>query len=212
MYYLIRLSGITMMEPYRHLPFRNACGDMPVKPYDGKLQDYDDVHCKYISSLELIWTKIETRCNKMTTSFKIDGTMLGIAALKNVKFDFKFTENLNTKNPSILPTDVIAGSVEVGVKVGSRDIQVGPTGDDKLGVKAEAGFIIELDQYGISDYGVKGSVGAGGSVSSVGGAVPGKGGSSSTIAGAEARWTVNSGPSVKGKGIIKDVVGFVKKK
>ena len=207
-HYLTRLANISIIEPYRQLPFRNACSGGSKESSGGKLQDYDDVNCKHGDTLQLIWTTIITKCSKMTTSFKIDGAMLGIPALKNVKLEIGFTENLNTKDPSILPTDIIAGTIEVGVKVGSKDIQVGPTGDDKLGVKVEAGIIIELDQHGISDYGVKGSVGAGGSVSSVGGATPGKGGSSSSVVGAEARWTVNSGPSVKGKGVIKDAIKF----
>lgn len=188
--------------------FPNACENQKnsgLQKFKG-LPDFDEMNCSNISELKLIFTEIKTRCNKMTTKFKIDGKLTGIAALKDVKLDVSFTEDLRN-NVSILPSEIESATVEIGVKLGGKEWELGTTKDElKAGVKAEAGVIIEIDKTGISDIGVKTSTGLSGSASNP--PIPGMGekGESVTLAGGEARWSIKAGPSLKGKGVFKDLM------
>ncbi len=191
--------------------FPNACDPEQgnsITRFKG-LPDYDDIKCNYISTLEILFTKMVTRCNKMTTTVKIDGKLTGIPALKDVKLEIGFTEDINRKNPTILPTQIIGATIEIGVKLGGKEWELGASKDElKAGVKAEAGVIIEVDKSGITDVGVKMGVGLSGGTSQVPVATSGdgQGGASSVnLVGAEARWSVKAGPSLKGKSVFKDL-------
>ncbi|HRF19762.1 MAG TPA: hypothetical protein PK977_16420 [Chitinophagaceae bacterium] len=172
------------------------------------LPDFDEMNCKNTSTLKLLFTEIVTRCNKMKTTFKVDGKLTGVATLKDVKLEVGFTEDLRN-NVTILPAGIESATIEIGVKLGGKEWELGTSKDElKAGVKAEAGVIIEIDKTGITDLGVKTSVSLGGSSSGV----PGTGGQGNsgniTLVGAESRWSIKAGPSLKGKSIFKDFTGI----
>ncbi len=188
--------------------FPNACENQKnsgLVKFKG-LPDFDEMNCNNISELKLVFTEMETRCNKMTTKFKIDGKLTGIAALKDVKLDISFTEDLRN-NVTILPSQIESATVEIGVKLGAKEWELGASKDVLKGsIKAEAGVIIEIDKTGISDIGVKTSTGLSGAASNP--PIPGMGGKgeSVTLVGGEARWSIKAGPSLKGKGVFKDLM------
>jgi tetratricopeptide (TPR) repeat protein len=208
---VIRFQWMGIMTP---ADFPNDCGkdkNEGLQKFKG-LPDFDEMNCKNISTLNLLFTKIVTRCNKMTTTFKIDGKITGITALKDVKLEIGFTEDLRN-NVTILPTEIESGTVEIGVKLGGKEWELGTTKDElKAGVKAEAGVIIEIDKTGITDLGVKTSVSLGGSSTGVPG-TDGQGNSGNiTLIGAESRWSIHAGPSLKAKSVFKDFTNINNKK
>jgi tetratricopeptide (TPR) repeat protein len=191
--------------------FPNACDEDKkdgLARFKG-LPDYDDIHCTKIDTLTILSTRMETRCNKMTTTFKIDGKITGIPALKDVKLEIGFTEDLNRKNLTILPTERLSTTIEIGVKAGGKEWELGTNKDElKVGVKAEVGAIIEIDKNGISEICIKTGVGVNAGTSEipvVTGGEKGGGSSSVNLVGGEVKWSVKAGPSLKGKSVFKDM-------
>lgn len=204
----VRFQWLGIMTPGT---FPNACSDDKkegLARFKG-LPDYDDINCKKIDTLEILSTKMITRCNKMTTTFKIDGKITGIPALKDVKIEIGFTEDLNRKNLTILPTERLSTTIEIGVKVGGKDWELGTNKDDlKVGVKAEAGVIIEIDKSGITDVCIKTGAGINAGTSVIPVVTSGdkeNGSSSVNLIGSEVKWSVKAGPSLKGKSVFKDL-------
>jgi tetratricopeptide (TPR) repeat protein len=107
------------------------------KPFDKQtLQEFDDIACTYYSKLELMYITIETRCSRMTTTFTLDD------------LEVSFTEDLN-KSTGILPGNIVRGSVDVSIDLGSKDlVKWGPA---KVGASAGAEVHVEFTSAGVRE-------------------------------------------------------------
>jgi hypothetical protein len=131
---------------------------VPKKPVFDSLQNFDDVACKYVSTMNLGVYKIVSSCSNLTGEFDFKG----------VKISLK--DNVETGKYS-------------GTAILGYSESVGPKG---LQLKGTAGGLVEWDNSGFTDVGVVAGVSV-------------KGANFVTIAGAEARATINTGISTSGK-------------
>ncbi len=168
------------------------------KPAGGKLPEFDDIHCEYVTTLDMPFLgSIKVECNKMTTQFGAGPLSL------NLK------ENLNTN-------EIIRGTVEVGFSKGLGDRSFGGKyGPLSAELKGTIGGFVEFDDSGITDLGLKAGVKmeVGTNIydktitlddgSKYNPPIPGD--SSLTVFGLEARYGWNSGGSLKGKGILRGI-------
>lgn len=105
------------------------CTKPIVKPSNGgKLQNFDDVACQYISVLDLGVYKIVSSCSNLTGAFDYGGLKIDI------------TSNVETGR--------YAGSAEVGVSKGYK----GPRGS-KTEAEVSAAGLVEWDNTGITNVG-----------------------------------------------------------
>lgn len=101
----------------------------PVKPKPqkpGELQNFDDVHCEYVSTMNLGVYKITSSCSNLVGEFDFGG----------VKIDFK--DNVETGK--------YAGSAMVGT---SKSLE-GPAGAE---LEASIAALVEWDNSGVTDWG-----------------------------------------------------------
>lgn len=129
------------------------------------LQHFDDVACKYTSTLDLGLGEITSQCSRTIVKLSLPGV------------DFNMKQDIETDR-------IISGSVMVGVSK-SLGATRGPIGAE---IEATAGVEVEFDNSGVTD------------VSAVAGLNANVAGQ--TVAGVEGRVSVNSGPSVSGKGLL----------
>ncbi|MBI1424768.1 MAG: hypothetical protein GC149_15085 [Gammaproteobacteria bacterium] len=195
----------------------NACGrDNGKKPGKGKLADFDDIHCEYISTLNLGVGTITTRCNKMETKF--DAPFVPVAA--------KWTEDLNKDRLLSASAEVQIEAVTVGahgefddkglasggVSVGAK-ANIGPDKDTgnivaggekigagplEIGVSVKGTVGVEFDRTGITDVRIEAS--AGSSASSTIGKTDAGGASSQVSTNVTSSWSWNGGASASASG------------
>lgn len=165
---------------------------------ESKLQEFDDVACKYHSTMDFKFFSIESNCSRMTTKFK------GGPVAFEIKED-------------VLKNEIIRGSLEVSAGAG-KSVELGPI---KAGVSATVTGRVEFDNTGFTDAVIiaEGQVKVGTNVlpneSEVTGikttgsetpvVAPGTGEVNVTVGGVEGRMGWNSGSSVTGKGILQGV-------
>lgn len=154
------------------------------------LPDFDIIHC---NSHIVIWTpvgKAHWDCN-----------------IETVEMDLGILKGKRTRN--LLDGQTISASAELGIYKGIGSSELGPM---KAELKAGGGGFIEWGPKGITDFGlvagIKAEVGAVDIINPYSGLDPGgfdvmtkPGEPSGVLAGAEARFGWNSGPSVQGQGI-----------
>lgn len=102
------------------------CKDTPKPPKQGQLQNFDDVHCDYVSTMNLGIYKITSSCSNLTGEFDFGGVEINI------------TDN-----------------VETGRYSGSAMIGAGKGFEGPAGAEMEASFkaLVEWDNTGITDVG-----------------------------------------------------------
>ncbi|MFA5973544.1 MAG: hypothetical protein WC780_14425 [Lentimicrobiaceae bacterium] len=154
------------------------------------LPDFDIIHC---NSHIVLWTpvgKARWDCN-----------------IETVEMDLGILKGKRTRN--LLDGQTISASAELGIYKGIGSSELGPV---KAELKAGGGGFIEWGPKGVTDFGVvagiKAEVGAVDIINPYSGLDPGgydvmtkPGEPSGVLAGAEARFGWNSGPSVQGQGI-----------
>jgi tetratricopeptide (TPR) repeat protein len=110
------------------------CGTAKPKPQKpGVLQNFDDVHCEYVSTMDLGVYKITSSCSNLVGEFDFGG----------VKIDFK--DNVETGKYS--------GSAMVGT---SKSLE-GPAGAE---LEASIAALVEWDNSGVTDWGAIAGVAA----------------------------------------------------
>lgn len=113
-----------------------ACINVKPKPFTNKgLSKWEDVHCQPDWKVKLGSAGVSTHCNKITITADI---LIGQASYT---------------------ADVVTGewtdmTLEIGREIGSKEVK-------GIGVSAGATAFIAIDRRGVSDFGVKGNVGAG---------------------------------------------------
>jgi hypothetical protein len=124
----------------------NACGKAKVNPFTKKpLQRFEDIHCPPDWKLEISGgSGVSTHCTKITLK-------LG--------FDLEVFSGSVSNTEDILTGEWTNLTIEVGAEVGSKKF-FGQGEDALVTIGAGAATFIEIDRQGISDWGVKGSVGA----------------------------------------------------
>jgi hypothetical protein len=116
--------------------FGPVCNQQKPNPFKNKgLAKWEDVHCPPEWHVTTGPTSVSTNCNKITIKAN-----LGIG-------EATYTEDLITGEWTNM-------TLEIGKEIGSKDI-------GGIEVGAEGGAFIEIDRQGISDFGVKGKLGAG---------------------------------------------------
>lgn len=122
--------------------FGKVCSQQKPNPFNNKwLAKWEDVHCPPEWHVTTGPTSVSTNCNKITIKAN-----LGIG-------EATYTEDLLTGEWTNM-------TLEVGKEIGTKDIS-------GIEVGAEGGAFIEIDRQGISDYGVKGKLGAGDGINSL---------------------------------------------
>jgi hypothetical protein len=150
--------------------FGPACFNVKENPFVAKpLQRFEDIHCPPDWKLEIPGgSGVSTHCTKITLKFG-----LGVAG-------GTYTEDLLTGEWTNM-------TIEIGKEIGSTKIK-------GIDVSAEAGAYIEIDRQGITDWGVKGSVGADAiGVVEAGSGKIGEGGGGVLQAGGEVKISMMSG-------------------
>ena len=168
---IAQISWLTQISNQKVM-FRDessSCKAIPKKDTSkpGPLQQFDDVACKYVSTMNMGCYTITSQCSRLIGEFDCGGITI------NYKKDFE--------------TNRVSGSVFVGV---SKSVSIGK---GPLAPEAEvtAAVGIEVDATGKTD--LVGKVGANVNVAG------------QTIAGAEARAGVNSGPGMSCKGLLEGI-------
>jgi tetratricopeptide (TPR) repeat protein len=189
-------------KPVEFQPTCNACAEIVSEsgkcedaaeddgnPFAG-LPDFDIIHC---NSHIVLWTpvgKAHWDCN-----------------IETVEMDLGILKGKRTRN--LLDGQTISASAELGIYKGIGSSELGPV---KAELKAGGGGFIEWGPKGVTDFGlvagIKAEVGAVDFINPYSGLDPGgydvmtkPGEPSGVLAGAEARFGWNSGPSVQGQGI-----------
>ena len=128
-----------------NLQHENEVGCIPTKPEQGKmgaLPDFDEMHCTYKSRIFIPpFTTIDINCNKMTTEFEID---LKLIPKTKIKLEDDLKSGKTTK-----------GTIEIGYSKTIDKVDLGPL---KAEAKAEVAVGVELTEAGLSDVYVKGGV------------------------------------------------------
>ncbi|MFI5128504.1 MAG: hypothetical protein ACHQFX_00875 [Chitinophagales bacterium] len=159
-----QVAWLTQIKDQRVF-FKNkssSCNNVPKTKKPGQLQNFDDVHCDYVSTMNLGVYKITSSCSNLIGEFDFGGVKINV------------TDNVETGR--------FSGSAMVGASKGFD----GPAGCE---LEATIAALVEWDNTGITDVGAIASVDA-----NAGGV---------TVAGADARVTVNTGVSGSGKGILQ---------
>jgi hypothetical protein len=140
------LSAISGQRVY-YKSISASCDQVKVKDTIGrpKLQEFDDVACKYKSEMDLGPLKMKSQCSHMTTEFDA----------KFVKL--KLNQNMDKETFS---EQFVSTTIQVKGEIGLGDkTKLGPL---EAGAKAEAGVEIEIDRSGVQDVsviaGIKGGV------------------------------------------------------
>ena len=102
------------------------CNNVPKNKKFGELQNFDDVHCDYVSTLNLGVYKITSSCSNLIGEFDFGGVKINL------------TDNVETGR--------FSGSAMVGVSKGFD----GPAGSE---VEASIAALVEWDNTGITDVG-----------------------------------------------------------
>lgn len=163
--------------------------DADEEPELTKLQNFDDVHCEYYSSMNLHIVKFESNCSRLTSTFDA-------GFIKYVrKDDFERAEG----------DTYISSTVKVSAQTGKSHTE-GPV---KVGGSIGGGVEVEIDRSGVKDIvlvgEVKGSIGTDILDKEVPGKVKGKIERSVSI-GVEGRISIMSGQgSVSGTGALKGI-------
>ena len=116
------------------LPYAQVCINVKTNPFTNKgLAKWEDVHCQPDWSVKLGTSSLSTHCNKITITADI---LIGEASYTS---------------------DVVTGewtnfTLEIGREIGSRNVGA-------VEVTAGGKAFIEIDRRGVSNFGVKGSVG-----------------------------------------------------
>jgi len=171
------------------------------------------MHCTYKSRIFIPpFTKIDIDCNKMTTEFEID---LKLIPKTRIRLEDDLKSGKTTK-----------GTIEIGYSKTIDKVDLGPL---KAEAKAEVAVGVELTQAGFSDMyvkaGVKGKIGtnlntevkgteynpATGKDDLVLKEIPETDSryikdQSLTTAGIEVKVSLNSGSSLSGKGVFRDII------
>ena len=121
---------------------RPYCSAIPPGSGNGKLANFNDLHCAYHSKLDLGFGSIQSDCNKMTTQFAMGILKLGL------------TQDMDKET---FKDQFVSCNVEVTGKVGSS-VKMGPV---SAGIEASAGIGIEIGRNGIEDVYITGKAGAG---------------------------------------------------
>lgn len=172
----------------------------PKKPAKSTgLAEYDDINCKYKSTLNLVVGTITTECGKTVAKIDIGGLDLGIAGF-SLGWETKSADREENRN---FLDEFQRGTIEVGVSK-TKSLTDGP-----LQLQAEAGLtgFLEFDRTGITDAGVKVSA----SVKAAAETPKGPDGTSESgiddiaivSAGVEAKISINSGFTAERTGILK---------
>lgn len=109
------------------------CVSVPANKKSGPLQNFDDVHCDYVSTMNLGVYKITSSCSNLTGEFDFGGVKINL------------TDNVET--------GLYSGSAMVGVSKGI---------DGPMGTEAEGSVagLVEWDNTGFTDIGVVAGVSA----------------------------------------------------
>ena len=103
------------------------CNAVPKTKKPGQLQNFDDVHCDYVSTMDLGVYKITSSCSNLTGEFDFGGVKINV------------TDNVETGR--------FSGSAMVGASKGFD----GPAGAE---LEASVAALVEWDNTGITDVGV----------------------------------------------------------
>ena len=102
------------------------CNAVPKTKKPGQLQNFDDVHCDYVSTMDLGVYKITSSCSNLTGEFDFGGVKINV------------TDNVETGR--------FSGSAMVGASKGFE----GPAGAE---LEASIAALVEWDNTGITDVG-----------------------------------------------------------
>lgn len=102
------------------------CNTVPKTKKTGQLQNFDDIHCDYISTMDLGIYKITSSCSNLTGEFDFGGVKINVA------------DNVETGR--------FSGSAMVGAGKGFE----GPAGAE---LEASVAALVEWDNTGITDVG-----------------------------------------------------------
>jgi hypothetical protein len=118
-----------------------TCNESKTKQKQGKLQEFDDVHCEHHSEFKTLVGSINVDCSRVTTELD----------LKFIKLGLKQNMDKNTFGDQF-----VSCTVEIGAGVGVGSKKIGP-------LKAEAGIGgaigLEFDRTGLKDVVVKANAG-----------------------------------------------------
>jgi hypothetical protein len=109
------------------------CVSVPANKKSGPLQNFDDVHCDYVSTMNLGVYKITSSCSNLTGEFDFGGVKINL------------TDNVET--------GLYSGSAMVGVSKGFD----GPMGTE---VEGSLAGLVEWDNTGLTDFGAVAGVSA----------------------------------------------------
>jgi len=109
------------------------CASVPANKKSGPLQNFDDVHCDYVSTMNLGIYKITSSCSNLTGEFDFGGVKINL------------TDNVET--------GLYSGSAMVGVSKGID----GPMGTE---VEGSLAGLVEWDNTGFTDLGAVAGVSA----------------------------------------------------
>jgi hypothetical protein len=203
----------------------NACGrDNGKKPGKGKLADFDDIHCEYISTLSLGVGTITTRCNKMESRFDAAFSPVTVAWTEDLIKDHLLNASAEVQIEAVTvgahgefdDEGLAGGGVSVGAKAGIGTEKVidkvtGKTGTQialggeklsagplEIGVSVKGTVGIEFDRTGITDVRIEAGVGS--SASSIIGKTEAAGGTSQVSTDVKSSWSWNAGASALSSG------------
>lgn len=123
-----QISWLTQIKDQR-VYFKDKsswCKDTPKTKKPGQLQNFDDVHCEYVSTMNLGIYKITSSCSNLIGEFDFGGVEINV------------TDNVETGR--------FSGSAMIGVGKGFE----GPAGAE---LEASVKALIEWDNTGITDVG-----------------------------------------------------------
>lgn len=196
------LHQIKYAETYffENRPFCENPGD---NRRHSKLRNFDDINCNYKSKMNLIFGTIEQNCNKIEAKLEID-----IQGVKLLDIGVK-TDDTNVRDAQdtwdFFTQSFVSCTIAAGPSI-DRHVEFGPLrAEAEVGVKA----LIEFGKDGITDIGVVAEAEAKVVLApnAIGGKEAHKGEFiEATMIGVETKFTVNSGFSSEGKGILKPIV------
>ncbi|MBI1424771.1 MAG: tetratricopeptide repeat protein [Gammaproteobacteria bacterium] len=190
----------------------------------GKLRDFDDLHCDYVSNLDLLgFGSIQVRCNKMITTFEPMLTGFKAKWVEDMNKDRVLSASVEVQVEAVTvgahgefdEQGLASGGVSVGAKAGigpekiddlpigkARDIVLGgdkiKSGPLEVGVEVKGSFGVEFDRSGITDVRVEASVGAKASSSVVSTDTASPGAEASASVGSQWSWNAGASGSTSG--------------
>lgn len=192
----IRDQKMIFRKPSQRCVFAPAELDLP--PRDTLVQ-FDDINCQYTFEFNFIFGSIKGACSRVWAEMDVDFVKL------------KMETKMSDRDGASFLDELQRGTVEIGYKKGTG-YGKGPL---KLEAKAGVSAFVEVNGKGFTDAGIKltGDVKVGTNIvkqlsgtekvkNAQFGAGPIKDASVS-VAGVEAKISINSGFSVKGKGLLK---------